>query len=133
MRDASALTITVTELFKTAGLQPCGPVCWLTQVTETKPGVYVIAIVPSPDAVCGPVKVDYLASEIAAHWLPMQSIIYIGRTRRGLSRRINEFYRHEHGKRSPHRGGQDVKSIAGPLWGVLESNRASRPRGGQDD
>jgi hypothetical protein len=57
-----------------------------------------------------------LPIEIAARWISSQPVIYIGRTRRPLSRRINEFYRHIHGNRSPHRGGQDVKLLECPRW-----------------
>jgi hypothetical protein len=108
--------ITVAELFKAAKLRVCGPVRWGAKVPETKPGVYVIAIVSRPKSHCGSRKVSYLPAPIALRWIPRQPVIYIGRTRRSLSRRVHQFYRQEYGDKSPHRGGQAVRLLKCGLW-----------------
>ena len=111
--------ITVTEIFKAADLQPYGPVPWNDKnnpVKEKRPGIYVIAIAPHPDGGCDLIDVSNLESDVATKWVPLQPVIYIGRTRRALSRRVKEFYRHVHGAKSPHRGGQDVILVKCPRW-----------------
>ena len=108
--------ITVSEIFKAAALTPRGPVRWGEQVSERQPGVYVIALVQQPDANCGSIDVAYLHDSARVRWVPAQSVIYIGRTRRPLSRRIGEFYRHTYGNPRPHRGGQDVLLLNCPQW-----------------
>lgn len=108
--------ITVTEIFGAAGLWTCGPVDWKEPIRESGPGVYVVAICPCADDVCPSVDVSYLQTDTAARWVPFQAIIYIGRTKRPLSGRIGQFYRHVHGDRSPHRGGQDVILLQCPRW-----------------
>jgi hypothetical protein len=106
---------TIRQIFQAAGLTPHGPVRWLDGVDERRPGVYAVAIVPDPDDHCPPVGIAYLPDEIRVRWTK-HPLIYIGRTKLPLSRRINEFYRHVHGARSPHRGGQDVKLLKCSLW-----------------
>ena len=78
---------TVNELFAAAGLVPCAPIKWNEACNEMAPGVYVVAV----------------EGEIA----------YIGRSKRPLSRRIKEFYRHKYGDRRPHRGGQEILKMQG--------------------
>ena len=109
-------SITVTELFKAAGLQPHGPVRWGEIVREQKPGVYVVAVVGGSENDCGLIGAPYLNGPAAKRWIASQPVIYIGRTRRALTRRIGEFYRHVYGKKSPHRGGQDVKLLKCSRW-----------------
>ncbi|WP_143111361.1 hypothetical protein [Hyphomicrobium facile] len=55
-----------------------------------------------------------------SHWNAGQQIIYIGRATK-LRRRLSEFYRHVHGRPSPHRGGEAIKLLAASVevyWGV---------------
>jgi hypothetical protein len=108
--------ITVRTLFNAAGLEPYGPVAWGKAVEEKRPGVYVIAIVAEADGSCDCIDVSYLPGVVAKRWIPSQPVIYIGRTKRALSRRIKEFYHHVHGHKSPHRGGQDVKLLKCERW-----------------
>jgi hypothetical protein len=103
-------------LFNAAGLKPSRPVAWGTPVNETRPGIYVISLVANTHKTCGPMDVSYLPIDAKKRWVSSQPVIYVGRTRRSLLRRISEFYRHVHGNRSPHRGGQDVKLLNCPLW-----------------
>ncbi len=97
--------VTVADLFGVAGLSPCDPVCWGEPCTERRPGVYVVVI--------------------------DQTIVYIGRTKRPLSRRINEFYRHRYGDKRPHRGGQEVLNIPGVrflYWCPSDDPRAAEAK-----
>jgi hypothetical protein len=111
--------ITVTELFGAADLRACGPVPWNERVTEPSPGIYVIATVSHPnDAGDLALDVGYLDAQIAKRWMG-QPVIYIGRTKRSLSRRLAEFYRHKQGARRPHQGGQDVLLLKCALWVYL--------------
>lgn len=103
--------ITVKELFGVAGLPAFGPVLWGNSVPEKRPGVYVVAAVANPDERVSPVVPRDLPPMVASRWLPRQPVLYIGQTSRSLKARINEFYRHIHGARSPHKGGQDVKLL----------------------
>ena len=80
----------LAQLFATAGLSPCGPVGWGEPCPERQPGIYVVT-----DA---------------------NAVIYIGRTKRPLAKRLREFYRHQYGNRSPHRGGQAVLKVTGERW-----------------
>jgi hypothetical protein len=94
--------ITVTEVFGAAGLKPFGPVGWGTPLPETLPGVYVVAVVGDLT------DEDYFEPPDRERWQRDQPVVYIGRTRQPLSKRIKQFYRHKHGRTSPHRGGQAV-------------------------
>src|SRR5581483_3515115 len=79
--------LTVPDLFAAAGLAPCGPIPWTQKCGETRPGVYVVTV--------------------------EGEIVYIGRARNSLSRRIGQFYRHKYGAKRPHRGGQDLLRLVG--------------------
>ena len=79
--------MTVTEIFAAAGLVPAGSVVWGEPVEDRHPGVYVVTL----DDV----------------------VVYVGRTSAQLRKRVRQFYRHRHGQRSPHRGGQDVLQMDG--------------------
>ena len=125
--------ITVTELFQPADLRACGPVPWDERVTEPSPGIYVIATVSHPnDAGDFALDVGNLDAQIAKRWIG-QPVIYIGRTKRSLSRRIAEFYRHKHDARGPHRGGQDVLLLKMRTLGLLGYDPATRRSRGRND
>jgi hypothetical protein len=81
---------TVRDVFLAAQLQARDPAPWGQPVHENSPGVYVIA---TDD----------------------DRIVYIGRSRRALRKRLREFYRHRYGASSPHRGGQAVLLLNRPL------------------
>jgi hypothetical protein len=42
-------------------------------------------------------------------------VVYVGRTRRALRKRLREFYRHRYGDKRPHRGGQAILLLTRPL------------------
>jgi hypothetical protein len=108
--------MTVAEVFGAAALKAHGPVRWLEMVAESSPGVYVVAVVAGHNARCEALSVSYLPREAMGRWIAGQPVVYIGRTRRAISLRLQEFFNHKHGNRSPHRGGQDVKLLTCPLW-----------------
>ena len=109
--------MTVAEIFKSVNLAPCGPVPWQTKISERNAGVYVVALVNDP-ILAGQWHADYLPPPELERWLPNEPIVYIGMTRcrKGLAKRILDFYRHKYGNRSPHRGGQAVKLLNCALW-----------------
>jgi hypothetical protein len=47
---------------------------------------------------------------------PPETVVYVGRTKRALARRLREFYRHVYGDKRPHRGGQEVLTLTGERW-----------------
>jgi putative transcriptional regulator len=104
-------TVTVRDLFGAAGLPVLGPVSWDATLNERRPGVYVIATVANADDTVSSVAPLDLPPIVASRWLPRQPVLYIGQTSRSLKTRISEFYRHKHGARGPHKGGQDVKLL----------------------
>lgn len=112
--------MTVTELFKAADLQPDGPAKWGEPIAERRCGIYVVALGRRADE---EIDISYLPREMAARWIRSESIVYVGRSRRPLCRRIHEFYKHPYGESRPHRGGQDVKLLKCPLyvyWGATD-------------
>lgn len=108
--------LTAGDVFRAADLVPHGPVAWGTLPAETAPGVYVVSLLDDPQGCIGLPSADYLSERERERWLPGHPVVYIGRTRRPLARRIREFYRHKHGKTAPHRGGQAVKLLICNLW-----------------
>ena len=118
--------MTVSEIFGTANLSPCGPVSWMTAIRESSTGVYVIARTRNPHTGCKScllplrdplptgVKID-LAYE-TKRWLPEEPILYIGKSDQPLSRRVCQFYQHQCGSRTPHAGGQVVLLLGCELW-----------------
>lgn len=112
--------VTVREVFAAAGLQPCGPVRWQEPVSEARPGVYVVALTSSCDevstATTADVALDAACANERARWIADEPVLYIGRTKRALRRRLSEFYAHRYGARRPHRGGQAVIGVTLNRW-----------------
>lgn len=102
--------LTVEELFHSAGLSLSDRVPWKTPIPETHPGVYII--VADDESI----DIDDLPLDERVFWVPGQSIVYIGCTKRSLRMRLNQFYRHRFGNGSPHRGGQALTLLACQLW-----------------
>ena len=122
--------VTVSELFKTANLSPCGPVPWCTPVPEYTCAVYLVALVRKPRLGCAQQNVEYLPPSEHERWLPKQPVLYVGCTRRPLKDRIAEFYRHKYGKTSPHSGGQAIKLLRHEVclwvyWSATNDPRAA--------
>ena len=71
--------MTVSEIFAVAQLSCQGPVRWLEDLTERRPGVYVIALVdePSQPLVARSVNVESLPVGEQLRWRENQSVIYI--------------------------------------------------------
>lgn len=107
--------LTVTEVFRSAELVPQGPVPWGSPILETRPGIYVVALVALPDNPCTLPMPD-LPEQERQHWILNEPVVYIGCTTRKLTQRIREFYCHRYGAKSPHRGGQAIKLLTCELW-----------------
>ncbi len=108
--------LTVARAFEEAGLVCHGPVEWGEAVPASSQGIYIVALIPDPSQVCSLSDVSYLPAPERQKWINGQPIVYIGRTRRTLARRLLEFYQHEYGNRAPHRGGQAIKLLRCQLW-----------------
>lgn len=109
-----------------AGLAASGPVRWGEPIPESGAGVYVLAVTENAEGTDCQMNRPSLPPEEAARWLDGQPIIYIGTTRRSIRRRLAEFWRHEYGKQAPHRGGEAVKLLAGPIWVYWAATRDPR-------
>ena len=107
--------MTVADLFEAARLSPLGPVGWGTAIPMTeKGGVYVVALVAEAGLVGGGLA-EFLDPSEQKRWLPNQPVVYIGQTTtQTLAKRLEQFYRHEYGDKSPHRGGQALKLLLKP-------------------
>ena len=58
-------------------------------------------------------SLDELVGRLSGFWLPDEVILYVGQTTsRTLRHRLQQFYRHRLGDRSPHAGGQWLKTLA---------------------
>ena len=117
------LGVTVAEVFAAANLTPCGPLHWGTAIEETRPGVYVVSVASDPDSCFGLFDTPDLPQNLMPKWLDEEPVVYIGRTRRALRKRLREFYRHEYGRKSPHRGGQAVlllKPVLLAYWAATD-------------
>jgi hypothetical protein len=84
------------DLFAAAGLASTRFSRWGEACGEKRPGVYVV--------------------------VADGAVVYVGRTRTSLAKRLGQFYRHEHGMKAPHRG-QDVLLLTGEkavCWSATE-------------
>lgn len=55
-----------------------------------------------------------IIKSLSAHWHPSENIIYIGRSaisKKGLKKRLNDFYNHTPGNKGPHTGGFWLKLL----------------------
>lgn len=86
--------LTPDWLFERAGVTAGGVTLWRLLVPERGAGVYVVTSTKTP--------------------ADRTHVVYIGRTKH-LRTRLNQFYRHQYGRRSPHRGGQEILTLPGQL------------------
>ena len=71
-------------------VSPCRrPVRWGAEVPERGQGVYVVVLA----------RIRLIRG---------QRILYVGRTKRSIRKRVKEFYKHRYGDPRPHHGGQEV-------------------------
>jgi hypothetical protein len=120
--------LTVTELFRKANLSPHGPVPWEKGISDLPmcKGVYVVARVGDPNLGCKACELAFMnplppylvlnREYEQQRWLLNEPVLYIGGTTRTIRKRIDDFYRHKVGDKSPHAGGQVVKLLNCALW-----------------
>jgi hypothetical protein len=128
----------VARLMDAAGVAAAGVVRWRESVPLDKPGVYIVALTDSLDAIvtqprcptspqvvqellnvrpelrldgARPTR-DALANRIASMWLGDETIVYVGKAATSLATRVNQYYQTPVGKRSPHRGGCALKTLS---------------------
>ena len=135
-----SMPTTVADLFANAGLRFDGPVRWSQPIGNERPGVYVVSLSNKPDEHLGlqPVPsialervagwiarvpsieldgarisaAEVIAQRLAEFWLPDESILYIGMTKRPLQERVHEYYNTVLGAKAPHSGGHWLKTLA---------------------
>jgi hypothetical protein len=134
----------VSTLMASAGLSTAGVVRWGDGVPLARPGVYIVAMTDSFDAVdvraeC-PISEDAvkklldvrpeltvdgvrptgdeLAARISAMWLSDETIVYVGLAGTSVAGRVDAYYRTKLGARRPHAGGWPIKTlnILDELW-----------------
>jgi len=134
----------VAQLMKAAGTASAGVVRWRDKVPLNKPGVYIVALTDSVDAIDAQLRCpislravqelldvrpelkldgtrptrDALANRIASTWLSDETIVYVGLASESLATRVNQYYQTALGKRSPHAGGWPLKTLSNldRLW-----------------
>jgi hypothetical protein len=128
----------VSDLLSGAGLVRRSVVRWGEDPGLDAPGVYLVSLGADPhglsscEAEC-PISIANvdrllavrpelrldgsrptsaeLARRIAAFWLPDETVLYIGLTKRPVRKRVAEYYRTTLGARSPHAGGWFLKVL----------------------
>lgn len=111
--------IRAPALLVTAGLEPLGPVRWGEPVACKAGGVYVVEIENEREhAPLDPERVQVWRSrtsrpslDLHERWWPSSLVVYVGRSSRPVAQRVREFGRHILGERSPHRGGELIKTF----------------------
>ena len=130
---------TVIDLFNAVDLVLRGTVKWGTRPTSDTLGVYVVTMDSLPDA-CNKVlnnapidekildfwinrvpgmsldedrpTIKDLEARLNSFWYPDETILYIGKAGTSLKERVGQFYSHNLGNRSPHRGGHWLKTLS---------------------
>lgn len=147
--------IAVTQLFDRVQLRVDETVGWNQKPTIDGPGVYAVSIARDPaghgrllrhapideaQVECWlavakergrPFAKDLSLTEFVAQlqrcWIPTESVLYIGMTRRTLKDRIEELFRHKIGRRSPHAGGQRIKTLLNMKALFVHMSRTDNP------
>lgn len=114
-----------------------GSVPWGVPIRHKKPGVYIVGLHRDPTDPGGlteapidesalrewmvrvpglrlkgePVEPSILARHLARWWLPDTSVLYIGKAGTSLHTRVHQFVKTPIGARSPHAGGQWLKTL----------------------
>ena len=103
------MTTDAEALIESAGLTPCGPVTWGSEVPSGEPGIYVVEIEePLPEAPVDPARirawterrrarsggrqptVESLTDQLMRSWWPGETVVYVGCTTRPLRERMSE-------------------------------------------
>jgi uncharacterized protein (DUF433 family) len=109
------------HLFRLAGLEPGGIADWSSEVPSKSSGVYIITTDQTHVVI---------TARDPQHHVSEREIVYIGRASH-LSQRLRQFRSHRHGAKSPHRGGQDILLLKGPLkvhWAEAEDYKEAEAR-----
>jgi hypothetical protein len=132
---------TVNALFRITDLASTRVTPWGVKPSCKEKGIYIVALTDDPDSLdgaiaslpasheainnwmveCPALKVDYapatletIITRLSRYWLPNEVALYVGKTNAqgGLHGHIGEFYQHKLGRKSPHKGGQWIKSLS---------------------
>lgn len=131
------MPVTVRDLLDLSGLDLTAQFLWGERVAIGFCGVYLVAMANTSDKLTtlpeAPISrsalmswlthvpvltvngrsatVDSVGDRLRSFWLPNETVLYIGQTRRAVSDRISQFYRHRLGNHAPHAGGQWLKTL----------------------
>jgi hypothetical protein len=116
--------LSVSQILKKANLEVGGKVKWNNSVRESKRGIYIVSTQKKANKTTGKLRIEFtkrlsekFKKELKKKWLPGSPIIYIGQTtKKSLSKRIKQFYKHNYGEESPHSGGQTILLLKCPMW-----------------
>ncbi|MEO5919376.1 MAG: transcription elongation factor GreA [Candidatus Limnocylindrales bacterium] len=120
-------------LLRAVGLLPDGPVIWGRPLTTRSAGVYLVELAePAPTAPLENQRIGRwierlpelrlagerptarsLMARLASLWLPNESVVYLGGTRRSVGGRTLALARHVLGDRHPHADGQWLHAVVG--------------------
>lgn len=119
------------ELLRSIGLEIDGPMRWGSKPASRSAGIFVVETPAASDS--APVDVEQvrrwldrvpdlrmdgerptqstLTRRLASFWLPGQTLLYVGRTAKGLGARVASLYATELGHARPHPGGYWLKTL----------------------
>ena len=129
--------MTVRDLLDKVGLKNCSTVRWGEDIHTGMSGVYLVSSNIASDDGAGAGDIEFDESEIdywikrlpdftldgfpptvtsvekrlSEFWMPEENILYIGMTKKSLSKRIKDYYTTRIGDRRPHSGGQWLKVL----------------------
>jgi hypothetical protein len=130
----------ISDLFSNLSLLIQGPVKWSSKIQDDLPGVYVVSVTPNPNEKKNrygdvpPIALDLVRNWIAyvptlklngvrptandlkdnlsRFWLADEPILYIGKTRASLKKRVEQYYKTRLGDSKPHAGGHWLKTLS---------------------
>lgn len=129
--------MTIKELFLHIGITNFRQARWGQEIECSQPGVYIISSSRAPEdsiqdsqpnfndvAILKWINrlpeftldgmrpnVEALKKRLEEFWCPNETILYIGQTNRSISKRVDEYYKTVLGARTPHSGGQWLKTL----------------------
>jgi len=130
----------ISELTSVFNLKVSQSLKWGTEFQEKSHGIYIISLyqnikllpkdnssisfsnrqikhwmqnAPSMTLNCKKPSIGELQQHLSKFWLQDESILYIGKAeKQSLQNRLSQFYRHQVGKKSPHKGGYWLKLLS---------------------
>lgn len=133
------MPLTAMQLFAQFNVPYAGTAPWGTRFAEPRQGIYIVSTSSDPALNSGilpactisqtafttwlthapamqvnklPATFIMVQAALNRYWHATESILYIGKADQPIAARVNNFYRHQLGKDSPHGGGQWIKALS---------------------